>query len=246
MFVMKKNPRFLYAGDSGPGGASSYLLAVLHWMKAEVTHLPPDRKMTVKDLNAPYDAVLLSDYASSQMSQPVQEALAAAVSQKTGLMMIGGWASFSGPFGKWRGTLVEDLLPVRCRPGDDRLNFPSGALILPEKGEKIFSRLPWKEPPAICGMNRVIPRRKSRILLRAYPAGRRGILSRGEPLLVVDSTRRIAAYTSDFAPHWCGGLVDWGWRERYVKIQAGPFANVQVGTHYLQFVSSILRWIAGS
>ena len=57
--------RFLYAGDSPAGGPANYLLAVMRSMKAEVVHIPPDRNLDLGVLEHPFDAVILSDFASS-------------------------------------------------------------------------------------------------------------------------------------------------------------------------------------
>ena len=47
--------------------------------------------------------------------------------------MIGGWASFTGLVGGYAGTAIEKLLPVRCVPGDDRINWAADLLWLQEK-----------------------------------------------------------------------------------------------------------------
>lgn len=54
---------------------------------------------------------------------------------------------------------------------------------------------------------------------------------------------RVAAYASDLAPHWCGGLVDWG--ERTLKLPVAPGIGVQVGDFYARFIVSLVSWLCG-
>jgi len=73
----------------------------------------------------------------------------------------------------------------------------------------------------------------------------REVLGRKEhPLLIVDSdsTRRIAAFTTDLAPHWSGGLLDWG--KKRVKLSVKKGISIEVGEQYVRFVSSLLKWLA--
>ena len=52
---------------------------------------------------------------------------------------------------------------------------------------------------------------------------------------------RTAALTTDLAPHWVGGLVDWGDGER-VKAQAAGGFEIEVGNFYAQLVANLLVW----
>ncbi len=69
------------------------------------------------------------------------------------------------------------------------------------------------------------------------------ILTRSEevPLLVVGrhGRGRVAALATDVAPHWVGGLVDWGDR-RITQEVAGGF--VEIGNWYAQFFHNLLVW----
>lgn len=126
--------KILYCGDSAVGGAANYLLGVLADMKAAVTHVPPSRTLDAAKASRRWDLVILSDYPAAQ-ARGVDRVLADSIrSHGAGLLMLGGWASYSGPFGGWRGTRVESLLPVTCLAGDDRTNFPGGATMLPAVG----------------------------------------------------------------------------------------------------------------
>ena len=232
--------KVLYAGDSPIGGPANYLLGILKFLKADFRHLPPSKVLKPRLLRQRYDVIILSDFSRSHVSPASQKLIAKQVSAGAGLLMIGGWGSFSGPFGGWQGSLIEKLLPVRCLGRDDRVNFPGGAHLVLKKKHPMFHSLPFKDPPVICGLNQIQPRRKSLVLLKA-----RRIVDRKEyPLLVVDADpqKRIVALAADLAPHWSGGLVDWG--KKHVKIRVKGKIRIEVGEKYLQFVSSLLKWLA--
>lgn len=242
--------KVLYVGEL-IGGAANYLMGILRSMRADVTHVSSNETLRARPLERKHDVIIISDFPRAQAPDSSLELVADQVSRGAGLMMVGGWASFSGPFGGWSGSAVEKLLPVKCIDRDDRTNFPAGAWIVQSRRHPMFGTVPFTDPPVICGMNRVIPRRGSTVLLSAKKIvknGSRGGLSldRTEhPLLVIDSDqkRRVAAFTSDFAPHWCGGLVDWGGRHQ--KLKVNDKIHIEVGRLYIRFVSSLVRWLAG-
>lgn len=240
----------LYAGDGSAEGPARYLLAVLKRLRARVLHVPPDQPLEPKFFVRVPDAIILSDYPSSQVSGETQRAIAQAVEKGSGLLMVGGWASFAAPDGRWRATTVGKLLPVQMAGKDDRRNFAGGALLLPECTHPILRGLTFNPPPMIVGMNVVRASADATVILSARPV--RGIagskctqlkLGGKLPLLVVrDHTIRTAAFMTDVAPHWCGGLVDWG-RSR-VKIRHSERVLVEVGDRYVKFLSQLVRWLA--
>lgn len=242
--------RVLYAGDSLIGGAADYLLAVLKSLRAQVVHLDPSQTLARRMLVRRFDAVILSDFSRDRVPSASERALERQVEDGTGLLMVGGWGSFSGPFGHWRGSRVEQLLPVRCLNRDDRRHFPSGALMTRQQAHPAIHTLSFGEPPAICGLNQVRPAPGSRVILTARPimvcqGGSDVALSvDAYPLLVmdVDPRRRTAALTTDLAPHWCGGLMDWGRRRRILPVTGA--IRVEVGDQYVRFVSTLVRWLA--
>lgn len=243
-----KPMRVFYAGDSPVGGAANYLLGVLKFMKARVTHLPPSEKLKPSFLTPRYDVIILSDYAAAQTPLVSQKKIAGQVQKNAGLLMIGGWGSYSGPFGGWRGSLIEKLLPVTCKKSDDRVNFPGGAsLVLKSTGGFLSSKI-FREMPAICGLNEIVPKDQGKVLLAARKILSDGYQVRLEtktyPLLVTgrNSERRVAALATDLAPHWCGGLVDWG--TKALKLPVTPKIQIQVGNYYIEFISSLVRWLA--
>lgn len=232
--------KILYAGDSEIGGPADYLFGILKHINARVTHIPPSKKLSPSLFKTRFDAIILSDFSKANTLQAAERAIVSQVDDGTGLLMVGGWGSFSGPFGKWRGSAIERILPVNCLAKDDRMNFPGGAWIIKRKAHLMFRAVNFKNPPVICGLNQVRPKRGARVILTA-----RRIVDRREfPLLVIDSdpTRRIAAFTTDFAPHWCGGLVDWG--NKHLKLHIKDEVLVEVGDRYIRFVSSLIKWLA--
>lgn len=241
--------KILYAGESEVGGPANYLLAILRALRAAFLHLPPSRVLRPTHLEARYDAIVLSDFPAKNCPLESQKIIARQVEGGAGLLMIGGWGSFSGPHGGWQGTLVEKLLPVTCLGRDDRLHFPGGAWIRLKKKPPMFHSVSFKNPPMICGLNQLKPHKGGRVILAARPITiRKGCphLDRREyPLLVIHSNprRRTAALATDLAPHWSGGLVDWGRRRIWLRVN--DKIQIEVGALYVRFVSDLLRWLAG-
>ena len=242
----------LYAGDSPVGGAANYLLAVLRSLRAAVTHIPPSGRLPA-DLGRHYHAIILSDFPRRHAPQAAQVAIASHVAAGRGLLMVGGWASFSGPSGGWHGSLVERLLPVACRARDDRVPLPGGAVVTAVRRHPALRGVAFGEPPVICGLNAVQPRSDSAVLLHAAPVrwrvdgGHGRVTARAHgaayPLLVVGTQARTAALATDLAPHWCGGLVDWGRRRQALPV-AGAI-RVDVGDQYVRFIAALVRWLCG-
>lgn len=237
--------RILYAGDSPAGGPANYLLGILRYLKADFVHVPPGKILKESLTKRRFDAFILSDYSRRNVPAASERRVVEQVKSGSGLLMVGGWASFSGPFGGWRGSLMEKLLPVTCLNRDDRVNFPGGAWILEKRRHAMFRGISFKNPPVICGLNRVRPKKGARVILSARRTVRRGGFQTRPmefPLLIIDSAQRIAALTTDLAPHWCGGLVDWGSRRK--KLPVTSQIAVEVGERYVDFVSRIVRWLA--
>ncbi|PIQ85819.1 MAG: hypothetical protein COV74_07325 [Candidatus Omnitrophica bacterium CG11_big_fil_rev_8_21_14_0_20_45_26] len=231
--------RILYLGDGPLNGAACYLYGVLKHAGHKMTHVPPDRRLSRKMAEKPFDLIILSDYAHANLSRAVESAIEAQVTSGTALWMIGGWASFTGLWGKYHGTMIEKMLPVRCLTHDDRMNLGSGARLLQAKRHPLLKGLALSPAPFVAGYNRVIPKPKSQVILKL----RENASGKRNPLLVLGhfGKGKTAAWTSDVAPHWCGGLVDWGCRR--VKIKIGPGIKIEVGNDYVKFISQLTRWL---
>lgn len=249
IFMKPKKIKVLYAGDSPVGGPANYLLGILRFMGVSVLHIPPGKSMSPGILKKHYHVFIFSDFSKEHLPTSSEKLIAGQVKKGSGLLMIGGWGSFSGPFGGWRGSLLERLLPVTCLSTDDRKNFPRGALMQCEDKHPFTQKIILKKSPCILGINKVIPKVESRTALSVREVvGANDKLSlnkKAYPFLVFSGYPglRSAALCTDLAPHWCGGLVDWGLRRKVLPVEGR--IKIEVGETYIQFVSSLIGWLAG-
>ncbi len=246
--------KVLYAGDSPAGGPANYLLAILRYLKADFLHLPPSQILKPSIFKKRFDLILLSDFSKKQTPEASEQLIADQVFTGSGFMMVGGWGSFSGPFGGWRGSLLERILPVECLGRDDRLNFPQGAVMQVALPHPMFRAISFNKPPVICGMNLIRPKKTGKILLtarkinadqgRANQKLQVALDSKEYSLLVIqeDSKMRTAAFAADFAPHWCGGFIDWG--NKILKLPVNRQIKVEVGNFYVSFICRLIDWLA--
>lgn len=219
---------------------SSYVVGVEPLRRAlegrghQVTHLPahlaPAQFPGDAAALAEYDVVVLSDIGANslQLAPEVFErarrgadrlgALRGWVGDGGGLLMIGGYLSFTGFEAKaaFRNTVLHEVLPVELLPEDDRVELPAGA-----RAEVAGAAHPalggvdgaW---PHLLGYNRVRPRAGAEVLATLN----------ADPLVAVGAygSGRSAVFTSDCSPHWApepfceewdgyakvfGGLVEW-------------------------------------
>ena len=239
----------LYLGDTSLATAASYLAGVLTWAQLEFDYLPSDRPATETDL-AGRKLVILSDYPAAMLTAERQQQLVAAVHDGTGLLMIGGWESFHGHGGDWDTSAVAEALPVSISESDDRTNCDQPALVCCRQIHPVVDQLPWdRRPPSIGGFNRFIPKRITELVLEVerqrveYRAFRFVSDPRDRhPLLVMGhiGSGRTAALATDVAPHWVGGLVDWG--PSRVSAQAPGAEPIEVGNLYAEFLEQLVAW----
>ncbi len=108
----------------------------------------------------------------------------------------------------------------------------------------ILKGLPWDEPPMVCGCNIVKPKKDATVLLAVrklmIEKGRLSLGKEALPLLVLGSfgQGKTGAVTTDFAPHWVGGMVDWG--PKRITAQAPGGRKIEVGNHYIAFIRNLL------
>lgn len=117
-----------------------------------------------------------------------------------GFMMVGGYYSFQGINGgaRYRGTAIEDVLPVEIMPYDDRVEVPEGFTPkVKNRKHPVVAGLrgAW---PYLLGFNEVKAKRGSDVI---------AVASRGygeKPVLVAGKAGkgRTLAWTSDIGPHW--------------------------------------------
>ncbi|MBB3527205.1 putative membrane protein [Rhizobium sp. BK456] len=116
-------------------------------------------------------------------------------------MMAGGYCSFQGIDGlaMFRGTGVEECLPIECFPGPDGLEAPEGLdPVIHEIGHSILAGVP-SPIPYLLGMNRVAARGgETKTLINCrHRTGQNPLLS------VRDyGAGRTLAWTTDIGPHW--------------------------------------------
>lgn len=163
--------------------------------------------MSMEALKA-YDVIILSDVGANTLLLHPDTALRSRttpnrldllhdyVQDGGGLMMIGGWLSFTGVEGKanFRGTGVEKALPVTMLPTDDRVEMPQGfqpEVLEPDHPVLRGIQDPW---PVLLGYNRVEAKPGAAVLLKYNE----------DPIAVAweYGNGRAAVFTSDCAPHW--------------------------------------------
>jgi hypothetical protein len=275
----------LFLGEGEISGPARYLAAIFTWAKIPFDHQPDQAKIPQPWHARRYDAVILSDYRYSSWSAGAKRWLTEQVTERgTGLLMIGGWASFTGLVGGYGGTDLEKLLPVTCVRGDDRVQRATGALLLPSSGLRPPSpsigrrqilpcplpaegdrahhnpysapspaslregahRAGEGSPPIVCGYHRARPKRGTQVPYSfrdlVYQKGRVS-LGLPQPALVLGQVgrARTAAFLTDCAPHWAGGLVDWGRKRVTIRLRNG--IAVEVGENYLRFFRQLVTWI---
>ncbi|NLD59711.1 MAG: cytoplasmic protein [Clostridiales bacterium] len=194
-----------YQDDSG------WLRGALEAGGIEVDHIPshmvPEGFPNAVEALKRYDAVILSDVGANSlllcydtMAKSIimpnrLNLLEQFVREGGGLLMVGGYMSFSGIEGRafFRGTAIETLLPVEMVPGDDRREVPEGAQIAIERPEHpIFDGIPAKWPKFL-GYNRLIAKPGTQL---ASHDGNAFIAAWDYGM------GRSAAFASDCAPHW--------------------------------------------
>ena len=155
-----------------------------------------------------YDVIVLSDIGSnsflltddtflrSKRGVNRLSLLADYVRRGGGLVMIGGYLSFTGIDGRARYGMspLADVLPITMLDFDDRIETPEGSVaVFDDPSHEVLGGTPaqW---PALLGYNRVVAKPDSTVVARTG----------ADPLLVVGSAGlgRSVAFTSDVAPHW--------------------------------------------
>lgn len=247
------NQKILYAGDTSLGTAAAYLAGVLTHFGVEFDYVASDQPLAETLARGKHALYVISDYPVNNVSASAAAAIVGAVRKGAGLLMIGGWESFHGAAGEYHQSPLADLLPVAMEQRDDRVNVPHPCVIETCAEHEILSGLPWQRPPTVGGYNRIHPLPESEVLLSA----RQLCVTRDSlgswsmtpgaaaPLLVVGKfgEGRTAAFASDVAPHWVGGLVDWG--DQRIAAQAEGAEAMEVGNHYAEFFHRLICWTAG-
>jgi hypothetical protein len=240
--------KICYLGDGRLNGAAGYLAAIMQEYSLPFDHVPSNESPPATFRRRRYALYVVSDYPAAQFGTAAMTHVAGRVAAGAGLLMLGGWESYFGRLGEYHESPLADVLPVVMQLADDRRNYAQPCLIRRVAEHPILKDLPWDAPPAIGGRNLVRAKDGARTLLNAVEflvreeAGKFHFLRGVEaPLLVVGrhGRGRTAALATDVAPHWVGGLVDWGNR-RVAQAVAGEL--VEVGNWYAMFFCNLLTW----
>lgn len=138
-----------------------------------------------------------------------------------GLIYCGGYFTYQGHYGKgcWYGTPIAKILPLEILPlPDDRVEAPEGASLSEiDTNHPVTSGIDWSDPPIFMGYNRTGGVQNGGTLLAR-------VGEEADPFLAVGNygKGRVLAITSDPAPHWGSGFVQW--------------------PHYAQFWAQAVRW----
>ena len=244
------NSPVLYLGDTSLMTAAAYLAGLIHARGWMFDYVSSDRFPAPELFDAPHRLYILSDYPAARLEPAIQQRMLEHVRLGAGLVMIGGWESFHGCGGDWDTTAVAEALPVEISGHDDRVHCDQPALLTCRTEHPILAGLPWHtRPPVIGGLNRFAPKPDATVLLEAQhfavradadgfvfePCGRDSVLVVGQYGL-----GRTCALATDAAPHWVGGLVDWGTAR--VAARAPGAEAVEVGDCYARFFQQLLGW----
>ncbi len=236
----------LFAGDGSLLNAAAYLGGAMTYNNISFDHLESGSALGLDQLNESYDLIILSDYPRNNISEKAMKQIIAKVKSGTGFLMIGGWESFYGQTGGYSKTKIEEILPVTCMTSDDRNNYCHGLVPVPCGRHPAIGDLPWEKPPVVCGYNRVIPKKDAEIImnLKALKIDGSHVYMDDEdiPFLILGQyfKGKTAALTTDLAPHWVGGLVDWG--DKRIVCQAKGGRPVEVGEYYAKFIKNLINW----
>lgn len=154
-----------------------------------------------------FDSVILSDIGSDSLLIPnitfTQserrpnrcDLIRDYVLQGGGLLMVGGYMTFTGvdAKGRWGMTSVQEVLPVTLMQVDDRQEHPEG----------IFPKL-IKDHPALKKISGAWPYFMGYNKSKAMPDAEVLVTIGGDPLVALAERGkgRCAVFASDCAPHW--------------------------------------------
>jgi uncharacterized membrane protein len=245
--------KVLYLGDTALDAAGSYLAAVLLHSDIPFDYIDSETACPDDQLANGYRAVVISDYLASSFTAAQFEQLIAKTQAGMGLVMIGGWESFTGLGGDYHTTPLTEVLPVEMQGIDDRVNSSSPCMIRPDAEHAITAGLPFAtQSAAINGFNRLQAKPTAETIL-SVKRYRAALVDSDfeffeesiDPLLVVgeEGAGRVACYAGDVAPHWAGGFVDWG--DRRHVLQAPGAGEVEIGNWYIEFFGNLIKWASG-
>lgn len=213
------------------------LVAALEEFGHEVTHIPNHEAVETFpwDVEAAlrFDVIMLSDISADTLqihpdcfdrglrTPDRLRVLADYTAGGGGLVMVGGYMSFSGIEGKahYQATPLAEVLPVGMLGYDDRVETCQGVVPVVEGAHEVLAGIDG-EWPFFLGYNRLTAKDDAELVMSVE----------GDPFLVVGchGEGRTAAFASDCSPHW-GSPEFLAW------------------PHYSRFWGQLVEWLgAGS
>jgi uncharacterized membrane protein len=245
--------KILYIGDTALDNAACYLAGIMTHYGIGFDYIPNGRICAAADVSDKYDAFVISDYPAADFAPGALEKVAELTAKGKGLFMPGGWESYTGLGGDFNKSPLAEVLPVKMKDSDDRVNSHGPCLVIKEKDHQIIDGLDLQnDVPGIGGYNEFEVKDDAELILSsqrycASVSGDEASFKKLEsrPLLAVGSFQlgRTASLATDLAPHWVGGLVDWGSTRVYAK--APGSTEIEVGSNYARLMSNIVKWVAG-
>jgi uncharacterized membrane protein len=177
----------------------------------EITHIPNHEAVetfpwSLEDFE-PYDVVVLSDISADtiqlhpactdrgERTPDRLRVLADYVRRGHGLLMVGGYMSFSGIEGKahYHATPLAPILPVELLGHDDRIEAPEGVTPEVRTPHAVLEGIA-SDWPYFLGYNRLIAKENAEVVMTVGD----------DPFLVLgfEGDGRTAAFASDCSPHW--------------------------------------------
>ncbi len=263
---MQLEKKVCYLGDDDPTRAAAYLCGVMAKYGIDFERVDEGTAPGADFQDRAFSLYIVSDYSRACFKPGDMETIVSRVREDgAGFLMLGGWSSYFGRLGEYHNSPFAEILPVEMQTSDDRRNDWSPVLLRPTSesalAHPILSGLPWETAPGVGGFNQFAAKPNATVLLdgiRTQTTWKRLVsndltandveIQFGEkiPFLVVDDCGkgRVAAFASDVAPHWIGGMVDWG-RERVFQElpkNLGDDLFVEIGADYARFFANMLRW----
>ncbi|WP_038595882.1 glutamine amidotransferase [Paenibacillus sabinae] len=203
---------------------ATFLLECIRNADIEVDYMP-GHEVQVRfpnklDVLKKYDVIVISDVGANTFLLPNQtfyqmeiapnslELIRQYVEEGGGLLMIGGYLSFTGIEAKanYKNSPLAEVLPVELSDFDDRVETPQGFRPEVVQSHSVVDGLgSW---PTFLGYNR----------LTTKPDAEELVSYGQDPFLVVGQYKKgkTAAFASDCAPHW-GSLEFMNW-EHYQQL----------------------------
>lgn len=262
---MELEKKVCYLGDDDATRAAAYLCGIM--THAGIPFERVDSGVAPKDdfATRAYSLYIVSDYSASNFKRGDMEHIVEQVKRGAGLLMLGGWESYFGRLGEYQNSPIAEIMPVIMANEDDRRNYSSPVVLRPTvASHPIIDGLPWQTAPGVGGFNRFDAKEGATILLEGVrtqttwsksvddwnapldSADLKVELLEKYPVLAVDEcgAGRVAAFASDVAPHWIGGMVDWGTPRIFQELPEwlGEGLFVEIGRDYAQFFEQLVRW----